>query len=133
MNCLHGLRREQWFRPRAAARNHQALLDVLAGIRFIEWRKVRSQRNPLLQRPQLKRVEFQIEFGLPNKDDLQKLVVVRLEIRKQPNLFQKLHRKIVRFIHDEDRGESLKPPRSDILAKVKQEGTFALTRIGLQP
>src|ERR1700739_2358369 len=119
MDCLQGFRREQRLGARSSTGNHQTLKNILVSILLIERRKVGAQCDPLFQRPQFKRVQFQIEFGLTHKHDLKKLPIVRLKVRKQTNLLQELHREVVRLIHDQYRVESLKTSRGDVLSQVK--------------
>ena len=56
----------------------------------------------MTQLPQLLALEFVVELGLPEEQDLDQLRRRRLEIREQPNLLEGLGREVLRLVDDQN-------------------------------
>src|SRR5258705_2527832 len=63
-----------------------------------------AHRDALAQLTQSRIAEFFLQLGLAGKNDLQELFVCCLEISEQTNFLQHFKGKVLRLIHDQDRG-----------------------------
>ena len=61
----------------------------------------RAERHPLIELPLLGLLQHVEQIELPNQDDQEQLGVVRLQIRKDTNLFQDLRRQVLRLVDDQ--------------------------------
>ena len=76
---------------------HQVAGNVVA----LEWLQSKVVRDALLELAHVGLREAGVQFRLPEEHDLQQLVPVGFQIRKQPDLFQRLGRHGMRFV-DQD-------------------------------
>src|SRR5580658_1099376 len=70
-----GFRRKYWGALEVCPGNLQSLLDISTGFNAVQRSKLRTQSNSLFQLPQAERIEFIVQFRLPDQDDLQQLIV----------------------------------------------------------
>src|ERR1700722_2751990 len=115
-----------------AARQLQAAMNVTLRLVDIQRRQVRTQGNPLLELPQIDRIQLLVEFGLPHQKNLQQLLLRRLQIGEQPDFLQHLHRKMVSFVHHQHRGQTLLMTRNHERTQIQQKIALGLAR-GRQP
>src|SRR5271165_2797463 len=87
-----------------------------------------AQGDPLLQLPQLERVELLVQFRLSGEHDLQELLPGRLQIGQQPYLFQQFPRQVVRFIHHQQGSQFLPVPRQEERVQRQQDFILRLAR-----
>ena len=59
-------------------------------------------RDPLAQLADLRLAQIFVQFRLPEEQYLEQLVLLRLEIRKQPDLLQGRDRHALGFLHEHD-------------------------------
>src|SRR5664280_3626129 len=76
--------------------------------------------DPLLQLPECGVVQFVIQLWLPNQQNLQQFLPGGFQIRQKANFFQKVGRKMVRFVYHQDRGELSRTSVDQILAEIEK-------------
>src|ERR1035441_7872394 len=81
-HACNGFFREQWARARISSCNLQALFDVIPCLVCVQRVKLSANSNSLFELPEADRIQFLVEFGLPDQHDLQQLVVVSFEVRR---------------------------------------------------
>ena len=86
----------------ARARDAQPGPDILARFARGQRRDLAAQPDPLLELLELGEVELGLELRLTHEQDLQELVRRGLEVREQPDLFQRRGVEVLRFVEDED-------------------------------
>ena len=85
-----------------------------------------AQGDSLLQLPQADGIEFLIQFRLANQQNLQQLLMRGLQIAQQPDFFQNLRRKVMRFVDHQRRGQFLLVARNHIMSDLQQQFAFVL-------
>src|ERR1700678_3225854 len=83
-----------------------------------------AKGDPLFQLPQIGGVEFVVQFGLADQQNLQQLLVGRLQIGQKPDFFQNLPRKVMSLVDYQDRGQFFLAARDHIASNLQQQ--FAL-------
>src|ERR1700691_5320367 len=83
-----------------------------------------AKGDPLFQLPQIGRVEFVVQFGLAHQQNLQQLLVGRLQIGQKPDFFQNLRRKVVSLVDHQNRRQFFLAARDHIARNLQQQ--FAL-------
>src|SRR3984957_11085095 len=111
-----------------AARQLQAAVNVTLGLVDIERRQVGAESNTLLELPQIDRIQLLVEFGLPDQQYLQQLLLRRFQIGQQPDFLEHFHRKMVSFVHHQHRGQALLMPRNYERTQIQQKVTLGLAR-----
>src|SRR5664279_6216690 len=76
--------------------------------------------DSLLQLPECGGVQFVIQLWLPNQQNLQQFLPGGFQIRQKANFFQKVGRKMVRFVYHQDRGELSRTSVDQILAEIEK-------------
>src|SRR6266853_2758094 len=107
-----------------AACNLKPALDISFGLIGIQRHKVGAERNSLLQLPQADGVEFVIQFGLSDKENLKQLLLCSLKIAQEPDLFQNFRRKVMRFVDHQGRRQLSLASVNDIIGNLKQQFTL---------
>ncbi len=78
------------------------MLDVLAGLGARERFQVVTRGDSLGELTEIDPREHGAQLGLSDQEDLQQLVIVRLQVREQTDLLQHLAAQVLRFIDDEN-------------------------------
>src|SRR5262249_30098493 len=78
-------------------------VDVLGGLIAGERTDAESQRNPLMELPHLRPLKLRSKLGLADQQNLKELRAGRLEVREQPNLFERLEREVLGLVENQDR------------------------------
>lgn len=75
--------------------------DILHGIAEIHRTEVVADRNPLAQLPELRPAELFPQFRLADEHDLDKLVLIRLEVGYEPNLLKHPWFEVLRLVDNQ--------------------------------
>src|ERR1700722_7846658 len=87
-----------------------------------------AQGNSLLELPQANGVEFFIQFGLTDKQDLQQLLLRSFQIAQQPDFLQNFCGKVGGFVDDEGCRQIPLAASDDVMRNLKKQ--FALVFAG---
>src|ERR1039458_467123 len=119
-HACNGFFREQWARARICSRNLQALFDVIPCLVCVQRAKLSANSNSLFELPETDRIQFLVEFGLPDQHDLQQLVVVGFEVRQKADFLKDVRRQVVCLIDNEDRCQPIRTALDQKLPQVEQ-------------
>ena len=86
----------------ACARERQPMLDIVGRVAKREGTEFGVHQDPLPQLPQPVLGEQLLQLRLPDEDDLQKFLLVGLEVREQPDLLEDPERQVLGLVDDED-------------------------------
>src|SRR5579862_4384420 len=97
---IHGSDSLRWKQNRwiRASRQLQPALDVTLGLIRIQRHEVGAQSDSLFQLPQADRVELLVQLRLSDQQNLQQLLLWRLQVAQQSDLFKNFCREMVRFV-----------------------------------
>ncbi len=91
-------------------RNAQAMTHVLPGLTRRQRTKPPAYADPLLELPEVGRLEHVVELRLPQQDDLDQLRRFGLEVREQADLLEGLSLEVLGLVDDQQH-----PPRVALL------------------
>ena len=105
-HSLHRCPRRKSDHRRQALPRYEAPTDVIAGLFRAERAEIATQRDPLLELPQLMGIEFLIEFRLARKHDLQQFLLRSLQVESKGVSLPGFRRQVMRFVHHQHRRQS---------------------------
>jgi hypothetical protein len=91
------------------------VLDVHACLVGLEGAEPPPHADALPELPQLRGIELRVELGLPDQHDLEQLRGVRLEVREQAQLLERLDGEVLGLVDDDEDPPSLR-------VAIEQEG-----------
>src|SRR4051812_20564844 len=77
--------------------------NIGLGFRRVERIEMTVDADPLPELPHFRRSEHFLELRLSDKDDLEELCVLGLQVGQHPDFLKELRRKILRLVDDENR------------------------------
>src|SRR5262249_21039875 len=78
-------------------------VDVLGGLLGREGTDAESQRNPLMELPHLRPRKLRSKLGLADQQNLKEVGGGRLEVREEPDLFERLECEVLGLVENQDR------------------------------
>src|ERR1019366_316766 len=85
-----------------AARDTQSFENVSTSLFRCEGKRLGPERDALAKLPEFSLVQFLFYLRLPGKHDLEQFLGRSLQVRQQPNFFQRLPRENLRLIHNQN-------------------------------
>src|ERR1017187_5349179 len=85
-----------------------------------------AKGNSLLQLPQADAIEFFIQFGLSDKQDLQQLLLRSFQIAQKWDFLENFRRKVMRFVDHQGCRQIPLAASDDVMRDLKQQFTFVL-------
>jgi hypothetical protein len=86
---------------RAAARDRQPVLDVRGRFLTRQRLEVVPNRHTLIELPQFGPPQQTLQVRLADEHDLEQLLLLRFEIRQNPDLLKDLERQVLRLVDDQ--------------------------------
>src|SRR5581483_1423748 len=118
-------------RPAAAAGEGEPVADVILHIVARERVEFVMDENALAELTELIACQDGLELGLADEDDLQKFLLVRLEVGKQPDLLEYLKSEILRLVDDQNDVAAGIDPGKEELVDLRHEVVMRLGLVGL--